>query len=188
MGYIQPPVAEAGRPAARPGLLLRGVTGSDIPAIDAMWDRCSLATRTARFHAPVRDIPASYLEAVLSDPGANIVAAREPAGDAVALASLIASPGSATAELGVLVEDAWQRRGIGRRLVARLISAAPARGITTLTASILARNAKVADLLRQVPGQFSIASDGEVLAVRVRLASAPEDFCPPTDHRGRSER
>jgi GNAT superfamily N-acetyltransferase len=152
------------------GLVLRCVTGSDIPAIGAMWDRCSLATRTARFHAPVRDIPASYLEAVLADPGANVLAAREPGGDVVGLASLIASSGSATGELGVLVEDAWQRCGIGRRLVASLISAAPARGITTLTASVLARNARVAGLLRQVPGQFSVASDGEVLTVRVRLA------------------
>jgi GNAT superfamily N-acetyltransferase len=129
----------------------------------------------SRFHAPVRDIPASYLKAVLADPAASVVAAREPAGGAVALASLILSPGSGTAELGVLVEDAWQRRGIGRRLVAHLITAAPARGITTLTASVLAGNGKIAGLLRQVPGRFSIAAGGEVLEVRVRLASFPAE-------------
>lgn len=160
MGHTQPPC----------GLALRPVTGSEIPAIGAMWERCSLATRIARFHAPVRDIPASYLKAVLADPAANVLAACEPAGDVVALTSLIRTPGSGTAELGVLVEDAWQRRGIGRRLVAHLITAAPARGITTLTASVLAANAQVADLLRQVPGQFSIALDGEALNVQVCLA------------------
>lgn len=170
MGYIQPL-------AAVHGLVLRCVTGSEIAAIGAMWDRCSLATRMARFHAPVRDIPSSYLETVLSDPGANVLAAREPTGDVVALASLIRDPGSATAELGVLVEDAWQRRGIGRRLVARLIFAAPARGITTLTASVRPATPWVASLLRQVPGQFSVASDGEVLTVRVRLASIAENPC-----------
>lgn len=135
-----------------------------------MWERCSLATRIARFHAPVRDIPASYLKEVLADPAANVLAVREPAGDVVALASLIRSPGSGTGELGVLVEDAWQRRGIGRRMVAHLVLGAPARGITTLTAVVLSGNAQVADLLRRVPGQFSIAGDGEVLKVRVRLA------------------
>jgi hypothetical protein len=51
-----------------------------------------------------------------------------------------------------------------------LITAAPARGITTLTASVLATNTQVADLLRQVPGQFSIALDGEALNVQVCLA------------------
>jgi GNAT superfamily N-acetyltransferase len=170
--------AEVASAAALRGLALRPVTGSEVLAIGAMWERCSLATRMARFHAPVRDIPASYLKAVLSDPAANILAVREPAGGVVALASLIRSPGSGTAELGVLVEDAWQRRGIGRRLVAYLVAAAPARGITTLTAAVLAGNAEVAGLLRQVPGQFCIAGDGEILNVRVRLGCFPEGRRP----------
>jgi GNAT superfamily N-acetyltransferase len=75
-------------------------------------------------------------------------------------------------ELGVLVEDAWQRRGIGRRVVTRLIAAAPARGITTVEASVLAENARIADLLRQVPGDFSLAIDGPALKVRIRLPAA----------------
>jgi GNAT superfamily N-acetyltransferase len=152
------------------GVALRPVTSSEITAIGAMWERCSLATRIARFHAPVRDIPASYLNAVLADPAANVLAVSEPDREVVALASLIRCPGGGSAELGVLVEDAWQRRGIGRRLAAYLISAAPARGISMLTASILAANATVADLVRQVPGHFSIAADGGVLSVQVRLA------------------
>jgi GNAT superfamily N-acetyltransferase len=154
------------------GVAVTPLTGLEIPAIGAMWERCSLATRMARFHAPVRDIPDSYLKAVLADPAASVLAACEPAGDVVALASLIQDPGSGTAELGVLVEDAWQRRGIGRRLVAHLVTAAPARGITTLTAAVLVGNADVADLLRQVPGQFSIDADDEVLNVRVCLLSS----------------
>jgi GNAT superfamily N-acetyltransferase len=89
----------------------------------------------------------------------------------VALASLIRDGSQDSAELGVLVEDAWQRAGIGRRLVAHLIAAAHARGITSLTASVLAENAKAADLLRQIPGAFSLVFDGPVLQVRIRLAS-----------------
>jgi GNAT superfamily N-acetyltransferase len=134
-----------------------------------MWERCSLASRMARFHAPVRDIPASYLDTVLSDPSASLVAVPVPAGAVVALASLVPGCGSC-AELGVLVEDAWQRHGIGRHLVAHLIAAAPAREITELTASVLTQNDKVADLLRQVPGEFSLTRDGATVNVRVRLA------------------
>jgi len=151
---------------------LRPVTSSGITAISAMWERCSLATRIARFHAPVRDIPASYLTALLADPAAHVIAVGQPGGDVVGLASLIRGASGDTAELGVLVEDAWQRRGIGQRLAAHLISTAPGRGITTLTASIQAANAPVADLLRRVPGQFSVTVDGWVLNVRVRLLEA----------------
>lgn len=134
-----------------------------------MWQRCTLATRTARFHAPVRHIPASYLKAVLDDPPASVIAQHESTGDVVALASLIRGASGDSAELGVLVEDAWQRRGIGRRVVTRLITAAPARGITTVEASVLAENARIADLLRQIPGDFSVAIDGPALKVRIRL-------------------
>jgi GNAT superfamily N-acetyltransferase len=158
-------------PAAARGISVRPVTGSDAPTIAAMWERCTLATRIARFHAPVRNIPASYLTAVFADPSASVVAACQHCGAAVALASLIPHASHGSAELGVLVEDTWQRAGIGRRLVAHLIATAHARGITALTASVLADNAKVADLLRQIPGEFSLAFDGPVLKVQVRLVS-----------------
>jgi GNAT superfamily N-acetyltransferase len=136
-----------------------------------MWERCSLATRIARFHAPVREIPASYLETVLSDPSTSLVAVHGSAGAVVALASIVPGSGG-SAELGVLVEDARQRQGIGRQLVAHLIAAASGRGVTELAASVLAQNAAVADLLRQVPGEFSVTRDGTTVTVRVRLTPA----------------
>jgi GNAT superfamily N-acetyltransferase len=139
-----------------------------LPRITAMWERCSLASRIARFHAPVRKIPASYLRTMLSDPSTSLVAVRGQAGAVVAVASLVPAGGS-SAELGVLVEDAWQRRGIGRQLVTRLIAAASASQVTELTAAVLAENARVAELLRQVPGEFSLTRDGTVLNVRIRL-------------------
>jgi GNAT superfamily N-acetyltransferase len=148
---------------------LRPPARGDLPLITAMWERCSLGTRLARFHAPVRNIPAAYLETVLSDPSAHVVALPRRAGAVAALASLV-SCGHGSAELGVLVEDDWQRHGIGRQLVEYLIATAPDRQITELTASILAQNAKVADLLRRVPGEFSLTRDGATLNVRVRLA------------------
>lgn len=41
---------------------------------------------------------------------------------------------------------------------------------TELTASVLTQNAGVADLLRRIPGEFSLTRDGTTLIVRVRLA------------------
>lgn len=158
--------------AAVRGISVHRVTGSDAQTIASMWERCTLATRRGRFHAPVRNIPASYLKAVFADPSASLVAACQHCGAVVALASLIPNASQGSAELGVLVEDAWQRAGIGRRLVAHLITTAHVRGIAWLTASVLAENAKVADLLRQIPGEFSVAFDGPVLQVRIRLASS----------------
>jgi hypothetical protein len=60
-----------------------------------MRERCSPATRMARFHAPVRHIPASYLETVLSDPSASLLAVHERAHVVAARASLVPGGGSA---------------------------------------------------------------------------------------------
>ena len=53
-------------------------------------------------------------------------------------------------------------------LVARLIAACSGQ-ISELTASVLAEIARVADLLRQVPGEFSATRGGTIISLRVRL-------------------
>lgn len=117
---------------------LRRPTEPDLASVTAMWQRCTLATRLGRFHAPVPTIPATYLDAVRADPAASVVAIHDRTNTVVALASLIRNDSGESGELGVLVEDTWQHRGIGRRLVTHLVTAAPTRGITLITAAVLA--------------------------------------------------
>jgi GNAT superfamily N-acetyltransferase len=59
---------------------------------------------------------------VVRVPLAARMAHQESTGEVVALASLIRSASRDSAEPAVLVEDAWQRQGIGRRAVTRLIA------------------------------------------------------------------
>ena len=56
--------------------------------------------------------------------------------------------GEGAAELGVLIEDAWQRRGLGTRLVGDLIAHARRTGLRVLEAQLLAEQAWIAGLLR----------------------------------------
>lgn len=140
-----------------------------------MWERCGLATRTGRFHAPVRRLPVSYLDAVLADPDASAVAALPAVGLVIGIASLFRAGASPCAELGVLVEDAWQRHGIGQQLVSRLVLRAPSRGITVLTASVLACNQAVAQPLRRIPGAYSAIITGPTVQVTIGLHSSVTD-------------
>jgi RimJ/RimL family protein N-acetyltransferase len=128
-----------------------------------MWERCALPTRTWRFHAPVRHLPASYLNAVLADPDASLVAAQHSADLVIGVASLFRADANQSAELGVLVEDTWQRRGIGLLLVSRLVRGASSRGITALTTSVLAENDAVSRLLRRIPGAYSARLAGPTI-------------------------
>lgn len=141
-----------------------------------MWERCKAATRTGRFHAPVRRLPVSYLDAVLADPDASLVAALPSADLVIGIASLFRAGTSHSAELGVLVEDRWQRHGIGRRLVSLLALGAPSRGITVLTASVPACNEAIAQPLRRIPGAYSATITGPTLQITIAMhGSAPDE-------------
>jgi GNAT superfamily N-acetyltransferase len=75
------------------------------------------------------------------------------------------------AELGLLVEDAWQRHGLGTRLLGDLVDQASRSGLRVLQAQVLAEQAWITGLLRPY-GTCRLRStwDG-VLNLTVRLAS-----------------
>jgi GNAT superfamily N-acetyltransferase len=73
------------------------------------------------------------------------------------------------AELGVLIEDAWQRQGLGTSLVRDLVAHATGLGLRVLKAQLLAEQAWIAGLLRPY-GACRVGPAGVgVLNVTVRL-------------------
>jgi hypothetical protein len=116
---------------------LRPPRSEDRDGLDDMWSRCSVATRHARFFAPVPTMPSVYLEHVLTQPDQSMVATA--GGELIAVASLVHNP-DGRAELAVLVEDRWQRIRLGPRLVAALLRAESARQIDSVYASVLVGN------------------------------------------------
>jgi acetyltransferase len=70
-------------------------------------------------------------------------------GEIVGVGRLIKLPGKNEAEIAVLVSDAFQKRGIGRTLVERLIEFARDEKLETLRASFLAENQPIERLFKQ---------------------------------------
>jgi GNAT superfamily N-acetyltransferase len=117
------------------GMRLRPAVAGDRVALEAMHARCSLRSRTSRWRAPLPRIPSGYLcDALAGRIGHVALVAETAEGDIVALASAVRSAGAW--ELGILVEDRYQRRGLGRILVSRLHSAVRSRGGQTVVADI----------------------------------------------------
>jgi GNAT superfamily N-acetyltransferase len=166
-----------GRPAGAGRIEVRPAAPSDRAALTRMFERCTVQTRYRRFHGPVKAIPERYLADALSGGAFHYAlvacAGRVPGPAArgervVALAScrLVEEGG---AELGVLIEDAWQRRGLGTRLLRDLVTHARQAGLRVLDAQLLTEQAWIAGLLRPY-GACRLRStwDG-VLNVTVRL-------------------
>jgi acetyltransferase len=58
----------------------------------------------------------------------------------VGVARYTMEPGGRSAEFAVVVGDAWQRRGVGRVLMDRLVASARARGLSTIAGTVLRGN------------------------------------------------
>jgi Acetyltransferase (GNAT) family len=72
----------------------------------------------------------------------------------------------------VTVVDAWQRRGLGSALLARLSERALEVGIEYFTAEILAENRTMLALLAAL-GRVETESRGAVVAARVEIPESP---------------
>ncbi len=83
-------------------------------------------------------------------------------------AALAESPGEA--EVAILVEDACQGQGLGRRLLDGATSLAQLHGMTTLSATVLAENVPAIAMLRSAFPDAQWVSNGAEYDVRVALA------------------
>jgi GNAT superfamily N-acetyltransferase len=135
-----------------------------------MFERCGDRTRLRRFFAVVSALPEPYLTDALSGRCGHLaLVAVAPAG-IVALASRI-TVGHGVAEIGLLVEDAHQRRGIGTCLLARIVTAARDHDIHTLLAHVQAEQRWLVPLLAAY-GECEATIELDVLEVTVRNLTA----------------
>jgi GNAT superfamily N-acetyltransferase len=125
----------------RRGLRIGPLTPADMLAVSGMTARCSRDTIYHRFHGFI-DLP-TYLGTLLASEQKSVVAWWE--GCCVGLASL--GPGPRGQELAVLVEDAWQRQGVGVALLEALVDLARGHGFGLLHADVLFENVFILGVL-----------------------------------------
>jgi acetyltransferase len=86
-------------------------------------------------------------------------------------------PETGSAEFALVVSDAYQRQGLGRHLMQRLVRIAQERGVRRLVGQVLAENTPMLHLLRSLG--FSPPVPVEDQVVRVELGLAGRDFAAP---------
>ncbi|MFJ9774933.1 GNAT family N-acetyltransferase [Kitasatospora sp. NPDC101157] len=168
------PAARAGEAASRlslpdgTGLVLRPAGPADKAAALAMHRRCSPAALRLRYHGPVRDA-GRYLDHLLDPRHGRSLVVAAPDGQVLALGHLMWDDGEA--ELAVLVEDAWQRRGLGLALLRRLTATARATGIGTVYAVTQAANAGLIAAMRRLAAPLDFRAEDGTLVITATLAA-----------------
>ena len=84
-------------------------------------------------------------------------------------AATLAAGAARIPDLGVLVEDAWQRRGIGTRLTALVVDRARSTGVTSVHADILNEDLFILRALRRL-GPLTTTYEHGTVAIDIDLA------------------
>ena len=189
------------------GLTVRRAAAGDRAALEAMFQRCTPQTIYRRFHGQVKAFPAAYLAEALAGVPAHFALVACDGPRVVALASCrLADPadagaagafgtaaagaieapgGGGVAELGILIEDGWQRRGLGRELLARLVAHADSLGLPELHAQMLTEQDWIIGLLSPY-GEYASTFGPGVREVRLRRSllggrGLPAEHRPPAE-------
>lgn len=167
-------------------ITVRRADGSDLPAARAMHDRCSERTLSLRYHGPVSDAD-RYLGHLLSPRFGRTLAATTASGKLVALGHLLWD-GDET-EVALLIEDDWQRRGIGSELLRRLVAMAVEAGCDSVYAVTQAANTGMVAAMRGLGLPLDYQIEEGTLVITARLDATPVSSRLPYDvtHEGARE-
>ena len=166
--------------ASRAAAVIRPVHSADLAALSDFFAGLSAQTRYLRFFGPVT--PGPVLLRVLSGCSEHTEAVIAVRGGVIighGLAADQAGPGGTRmTDIGVVVADAWQRRGVGSALIRALVAGAQARGVTSLAMEVLPHNYQVLAMIKgHWPGS-RIGHDRDGVTFRVDLPRYQQRHAP----------
>ncbi|MFF8309026.1 GNAT family N-acetyltransferase [Streptomyces lydicus] len=151
-------------------ITVRRADTSDLVAAREMHDRCSPRTLALRYHGPVGDAD-RYLGHLLSPRFGRTLAVETASGRLVALGHLLWD-GDET-EVALLVEDAWQQRGIGAELLRRLVAMADETGCESVYAITQASNTGMVAAMRGLGLPLDYQIEEGTLVITARPSGVP---------------
>jgi RimJ/RimL family protein N-acetyltransferase len=160
---------------------IRQIRPDDAPALVRAYANLGEQSRYRRFFTVMPELPEATLKAAVEVDHVDheaLVAVPLLSAEIVGECRFIRLPDQPdTAEVGVTVVDAWQGRGLGSALLARLSERAAEAGIEYFTAEVLAENRTMLGLLPTL-GDVETESRGPVVTTRVELAEPPRPATP----------
>lgn len=173
--------------------MLRPIPPRDLDGLRALFERSSTTAGHQRSGVDTDEMSTSHLAEMCKvdfrgDVGFVITTTCSDKETIVADARYAVTPGGASAEVSVLVQPYWRRRGLGRRAVRALVDAAHRSGLRCLHANVMRTNAPMLLLLHRcgfavgvrarMPGFVEMRRDVSTIATR---SSCKElDGCPPS--------
>jgi acetyltransferase len=174
-----PPLADAptGAPGSRDAVVIRPIHPSDRDALERFYADLSEESRLRRFLGVTRGVSHDQSGAFCApdhDHREGFVAtvASSSSGDTIVGHLCLEPISAADAEVAIAVADAYQHRGIGRRLLTAGIAWAERAGFRALVATTFPWNTRIHGLLRTTGRPAEIRMTDDLSIVTIRLGRA----------------
>jgi RimJ/RimL family protein N-acetyltransferase len=160
---------------------LRTIRGDDREVIRRGFEALSDDSRYKRFFSPMSrlsEAQITYLTDVDHHDHEAVIAESDD-GEPMGVARFVRTdPDADVAEVAVTVIDSWQGRGVATALLERLTERAQEEGVRRFTATALATNDDMIDLLRRMGPIRTQRADAGVVEMEVELPVAADDEAP----------
>ncbi len=136
-------------------VLIRPMKPEDEFMVKDLLDNCSAETIYFRYFSVVKNWPHEYLVRFTQydyDREIGIAAIGLPPGPStmMGVGRLVMPPDRPDAEFAVIIGDPWQGKGLGEKLIERVIEIARENGVQTLVGDVLPENEKMLSLVRKL--------------------------------------
>jgi ribosomal protein S18 acetylase RimI-like enzyme len=151
---------------------IRPASPADLAALGDFFAGLSVQTRYLRFFGPaipgaalLRSLAgcADTIDAVVAVRGGVIV------GHAMAV-DRFDPPGTRVTDIGVVVADDWQGRGLGSALTRAVVTGAQARGVALLEMDVLDHNRQVLNMITSHWPTARVERSPDCVSIRIGLA------------------
>ena len=167
-------------------LEIRAAVPDDCEGIKSFVDGLSLRARFLRFFTPASPPSSAVLHRMCGAAPTSDVLVATQGGEIVAHAMAVdvtGPDGSATTDLGLVVADRWQNRGVGSEMFRRLAERACARGVRAAVMDVIPENHQMLANIDRHWGHAGYEFSGGSVIVRVPLADRPPANQPQAGQR-----
>jgi len=136
-------------------VLLRPIRPEDEALVEDLLENCSDETLYFRYFRLIKSFPHSFLIRFTQndyDREMGLAAFGIPPGPEVMMGvgRLVMAPDRSTAEFAVIVADPWHGKGLGEKLISRVIEIAREYGVKSLWGEVLAENVPMLALVKKM--------------------------------------
>jgi acetyltransferase len=160
---------------------LRPIRPEDEGALTALYARLSPQTSYQRFFTVMQRLPPSWAHIL-----ANVdydrtmaIVALGPGDDVIGVARYAYDRRSDEVEIAIVIDDRWQGRGLGTRLLGELFEYAKRKGFRRLRAYVLADNLRMLKLIQRVARILDRKLDSGVVSLLLAPADDPDPAGAP---------